>query len=481
MRLYFLLFATFFLHSAVQAQSSSYKIEVEIANMPDTTLLLGNYYGESTYAKDTCAFRAGKGVFEGDKPLPKGVYFLILGKTKLFDLVVGTDQTFLLKTDNKDYLASMQVEGDEDNSLFFKNVNYTIQKNKEAAPHIAILQDSTASEVAVQEARAAMKQINQEVDSVQKAYIQSAPQTLTAQYIRASQALSIPESAKKADGSVDNAKAFAHYKVHFFDAMDLSNDAFLRFPRPIYTEKIAEYLDRMVVQQPDSIFKYASWIIEQAKPNTETYKYATWNILLKYQNPDIMGLDEVFVRLFDTYFASGEMDFWANAQLIKNLKEQADRYRKSLIGQKGANLIMQDQNFSPKSLYDIKKKYTVLYIFDPDCGHCKKETPKLVEFYNQNSKTLNVEVYAVSADTSMVKMKDYIRDMKMPWITVNGPRTYVGPYSDLYDAPVTPMIYVLDENKIIIGKKLPADKLADFLTRYEKMLALRKEEEKSAH
>lgn len=479
MRLF--LFATLFFHLAVQAQSGGYKIEVEIANLPDTTLLLGNYYGESTYAKDTCVFQKGKGVFEGGNTLPQGVYFLILGKTKLFDFVVGTDQDFLLKTDANNYLASMQVKDDEDNQLFFQNVNYTVQKNKEAAPHIAVLQDSTASEASIQEARAAMKQINQEVDSVQNAYIQSAPHTLTAKYIRASQALHIPENAKKEDGSIDNAKAFAHYKIHFFDAMDLSNDAFLRFPRPIYTEKIGEYLDRLVVQQPDSIFKYASWIIEQAKPNAETYKYATWNILLKYQNPDIMGLDEVFVRLFDTYFATGEMDFWANAQLVKNLKEQADRYRKSLIGQKGANLIMQDQNFSPKSLYDIKKKYTILYIFDPDCGHCKKETPKLVEFYQQHAKSLDVEVYAVSADTSMVKMKDYIRDMKMPWITVNGPRTYVGPYADLYDAPVTPMVYVLDENKIIIGKKLAAAQLADFITRYEKMLVLRKEEENTAH
>ncbi len=37
----------------------------------------------------------------------------------------------------------------------------------------------------------------------------------------------------------------------------------------------------------------------------------------------------------------------------------------------GANLIMQDAEFKPRSMYDIKNKYTVLFIFDPDCGHCK--------------------------------------------------------------------------------------------------------------
>ena len=85
--------------------------------------------------------------------------------------------------------------------------------------------------------------------------------------------------------------------------------------------------------------------------------------------------------------------------------------------------------------------------------------------------------FAVSADTSMVKMKKYIKDMHLePWVTVNGPRTYTEHYQKLYDAFTTPTIYVLDEKKKIIAKKVPAEKLEDFLTRYEKMEALRKEE-----
>ena len=77
-------------------------------------------------------------------------------------------------------------------------------------------------------------------------------------------------------------------------------------------------------------------------------------------------------------------------------------------------------------------------------------------------------MFAVSADTSMVKMKNYIKEMNMKWITVNGPRTYVGPYQDLYDANTTPTLYVLDNQKKIIGKKIPADKLDEFLSQHEK-------------
>jgi hypothetical protein len=69
----------------------------------------------------------------------------------------------------------------------------------------------------------------------------------------------------------------------------------------------------------------------------------------------------------------------------------------------------------------------------------------------------------------MVKMKGYIQEMGMKWVTVNGPRSYVGPYQDFYDAPTTPTLYVMDRDKKIIAKKIPVEKLEDFLTHYEKV------------
>jgi peroxiredoxin len=161
------------------------------------------------------------------------------------------------------------------------------------------------------------------------------------------------------------------------------------------------------------------------------------------------------------------MDFWINEKTKKNLKDHADQLRLSLIGQTAPNLIMQDQNLQPKNMYDLKNRYTILFIFDPDCGHCREETPKLVNFYNANKKQFDIEVYAVSADTSIQKMKNYIKEMKMPWITVNGPRSYVGSYQKLYDANQTPSLYIIDSKKKIIAKKPPIEKLEEFLTHYE--------------
>jgi thiol-disulfide isomerase/thioredoxin len=174
------------------------------------------------------------------------------------------------------------------------------------------------------------------------------------------------------------------------------------------------------------------------------------------------------VNIYDKYFATGEMDFWINDKTKKSIQEYADRLRKSLIGKTGPNLIMQDDKLQKRALYDLKNKYTILYIYDPDCGHCKEETPKLVSFYTKNKAKYDIEVYAVSADTSMSKMRDYIKTNNMKWVSVNGPRTYTGPYQDYYDAITTPALFILDQRKKIIAKKIPAEKLEEFFAQYEK-------------
>jgi thiol-disulfide isomerase/thioredoxin len=200
-----------------------------------------------------------------------------------------------------------------------------------------------------------------------------------------------------------------------------------------------------------------------------------YNCMVQYQAPEIMGLDEVFVNLNDKYFTSGEMDYWAGASVKKSLKDHADKIRTSMIGHVGANLTMQDQNLQPRSLYDLKNKYSIIFFFDPDCGHCREETPKLLEFYTKGKAKYNFEVYAVASDTSMQKMKKFITEFKTPWVTVNGPRTYSKEhYSKLYHAETFPTIYILDDKKKIIAKKLPVKQLDDFFSKHEKFEKLKK-------
>ena len=448
---------------------TGYDLKFTITGLQDTTVLLGHYYGESTYAKDTAFSKGGVFSFQGKSALPHGVYFLILGKTRLFDFVIGSGQNFKMETKKGDYVKTMKVTGDIDNKLFFDNMRFNADRNGEVEPIVKVLQDSSTSQDKRKEAREAFDKINKKVLAYQDDIIQKHPNTMTARLMKTAKRLEVPDAPKKPDGSIDSTHQLRYYRQHYFDYFDLSDDALMRLPKPIYTEKINEYLDKLYPPQSDSLIKAIDKLVAKARKNPETYKYAVYNCLVKYQAPEIMGLDAIFVHIYDKYFATGEMDFWANARMKQNIKEHADRLRTSLIGMQGKNLIMQDANLQPRSMYDIKNKYTILFIFDPDCSHCKEETPKLLKFYNEYRTKFDIEVFAVSSDTSMAKMNSFIKNFKMPWITVNGPRTYVGSYHDLYDAMQTPTLYILDEKKKIIAKKPPIESLPDFFANYERI------------
>ena len=454
------------------SQTNGYDIQFSIHGWRDTTAFLGYYNGESTFVKDTAQVNhKGEFRFSGNGSLTQGIYFLATGTprpTRIFEMVIGQTQKFSLTTDTIDYIKHLRVSGDLDNKLFFENMLFNADRHKDAEPFIKIVQDSTLTEEKKVAARKKLSEINEKVLAYQDKILGQHPETLTARILKASRPVRVPDPPKRSDGAIDSTFQLRWYREHFFDNFDLADEAFLRMPRAVYKEKINEYLDRLWAPQADTLIKAVDNILSKAKPTEETYKYAALQLVLKFQSPEIMGLDEVFVHINDKYFVTGEMDFWANAQMKKNVSQHADRLRRSLVGRTGANLIMLDNNLKPKALYDIKNKYTILYIFDPDCGHCRQETPKLVDFYNR--KKFDVQVYAVCADSSMVKMKDYIKEMGMKWITVNGPRTYVGSYQDLYDAPTTPTLYVMDRDKKIIAKKIPVEKLEEFLRYYEGMV-----------
>lgn len=453
---------------------SGYELSFHIKDLKDTTVYLGFYYGESTFRSDTArSDKDGKFKFSNAKRLQRGVYFLALGKgnqlTKLFDpgILIGEDQHFSMTTNGPDYVRNLRIIGDEDNRLFFENMVFNAESHKEADPFLKVLSDSTLDENQKNKARLAYMEIEKRVRTRQEEIISKHPATLTAKIILMNRKVEVPVAPKRANGTIDSLFQYRYYRQHYFDNFDLTDDAMLRLPSPVYSQKLNEYLDKMFIQSPDTLMAAIQNLALRVKSNKEAYKYLIYSCVYKYQRPAIMGLDEVFVRLYDSYFATGEMDYWVNAAMMKNMKDYANKLRNSLIGKTAANLIMQDQFLHRRELYDLRNTYTLVYFFDPDCGHCKEESPKLVRFYNEKKNHYNLEVFAVSLDTSMQKMRNYIRDMRFTWVTVNGPRSYSGSLFDHYYAETTPMLYVIDNKRKIIAKGLSTDRLDEFLSNYE--------------
>src|SRR6478736_9358965 len=140
----FLTFIFLVISGTLLIAQPGYKIEFKIKGWKDTTAYLGFYNWDQTFVKDTAKVNGqGDFFFDNPKSLTQGVYFLMLNKSIIFDFVVGTDQHFKLETSSEDFISTMKVSGDVDNELYFGDMVFNKERNKEVEPYIKVLRDST--------------------------------------------------------------------------------------------------------------------------------------------------------------------------------------------------------------------------------------------------------------------------------------------------------------------------------------------------
>ena len=114
-------------------------------------------------------------------------------------------------------------------------------------------------------------------------------------------------------------------------------------------------------------------------------------------------------------------------------------------------------------LDNIESDYTILFIYDPDCGHCKKATPKLVDF--EKFMDYGISVYAVSTTVHDSAQSQMARVYKSKGLE----KFYnVAGYSIIvawnnYDLSATLAVFVLDAEKRIIGKRLGVEQIEQFI------------------
>jgi thiol-disulfide isomerase/thioredoxin len=206
-------------------------------------------------------------------------------------------------------------------------------------------------------------------------------------------------------------------------------------------------------------------------------------------------MDKVFVRMGQRYYCPKNIDgttniTWMEDDKLKDLCKKVETYKNLVQGVVPPNLILVDSTDTKwRDFYSLKSEYTVLYFWDPECGHCKKTTPKLGELYAKKLKERNVEVFAIgkAVGEDNVKWKKFIKDNNLTFINVGvTDKIYKEAqdstskqeklfkllksttiqslnYQDTYDIYSTPKIFVLDKDKKIIAKSISISQLEDMM------------------
>lgn len=459
---------------APQGGQSGYKIDVTIDGYEGAKVYLGYRRADKVYSKDTIAVTNGKYIFEGPEALPAGIYLVLMPPdNKFFEFVVTkSDQHFSITTKAPEFYQNLKFKGSKENQLLMEYQKFMADQVAESKR----LQEAINAEAEGPKKDILKKQledIGKTVRERQNKYRKENPTTYTAKLIGAFQEPEIPEPPKKADGSIDSSFQFRYYRAHFWDGFDFSDEIFVN--TPYLKEKTDRFLDKMTLQSPDSVGAAAEWLVEKSRANTDVFKYLLPYLLNKYYTPEIMGLDAVFIRLSDKYYKSGIAD-WVSAENLKKITDDAFMNKNVLIGNPAPDVKVQrydpvEDKFTNEliSPHDVKAEYTVIFLWKPNCGHCKHMTEELIPFYEE-WKNKGVEIFSISSanHTELEDAVKNIHEKKMPWIITADPYTRARALQMFYGTSL-PKLYLLDKNKKIIANRVGVKQLPEIIENHKRV------------
>jgi thiol-disulfide isomerase/thioredoxin len=458
-----------FVTGTLFSQATGYDIKIRIAGLKDTVCYLGNHYGEKQYVRDTMRVdHSGWVEFKGKEDLPGGIYLVVMPNKTYFEILVTADeQKFTIETDTNDFVTKFDVKGSQENKLFNEHQRFIVGKTKESQALRTRYEANKDNKDSSKILKDQISAIDKEVKDYRLKLMADHPNSFMTKIFMAMREPEVPEAPKDAKGNpIDSLFGYHYYKSHFWDYVDFSDDRLLR--TPILQNKIKTYTTQLTPQIPDSIIISVNLIIDKAEVNKEVFKYCVATLANYYETSNIMGFDKVFVNIAERYYLTDKA-YWADDSLKKKIEERVNKIKPNILGTPAYNLIMPDTAMVVHKLYDVKADYTVLVFWDPTCSHCKKELPLLAAYYDSvRTAGLKLEIFAIGIESDIDLWKNYIKEHNLKWINVSDlyNNTHFRNYYDIYS---TPVIYLLDDQKRIIAKRLDTEKLRDFIDNYRKM------------
>jgi len=447
---------------------TGYEFDITIHDLQDSTVFLAYHLGDKQYIKDTIKLdRTGHGVVHGQEVLPEGIYMIVLPGRKYFELLISKEQHFKVSCLFRDYFNTLKFSGSEENSSFIEYQKKWLTMQQQSGAISRRIQNNKQNNDSLKILGSIQKLQEDNMKSYLKSVIKANNGNLLATLVKSLLPVDVPQfSVPVGIANPDSVRWIWNYnfnKDHFFDNTDLSDERLIR--TPILYARLEAFFTNVLIQSPDSINKEIDKLLLKCSGNYKIFQFVSVFLFNHFRESEIMGQDAVLVKLADEIYLSGKAD-WVTKEFKDDLRKQVNLLRPNLIGKKAENLVMDSYKGIFVSLYDVEKEFTVLYFWEPDCGHCKESTPKLKAYY-EKPKDYSMEVFAVCTTKDKEKWTRYIEDNKLKWINGWDPERS-SHFDYYYNVQSTPTVYILDKNKKIIAKKLAVEDIGPFIDNYRK-------------
>lgn len=458
------LFIALIAFSATAVRAQGFQVTLKAPQVRSGIAYLTYYMGPNLNIADSAAANnTGITIFKGDKKLQPGIYVIVFpGKQSRIEFLIDKSQQITISApDTMDLINKTVITGSPENILYTQYQKFVAVKGR------LLMNEKNAYAMSRTRADSALHEKNynaltKELNDYRTGIIQKQPKSMMAALLNAMKDPKLPQGLPVTNR--DSVNQYYYYKNHYWDDITFMDDRIIR--TPFFITKLERYYKEVLPKDADTIIKDADYKLLLARSSPEMFKFLLNWFTDEYINPEYMGQDAVFVHLFDKYHSKGVSN-WLNEKQMEAITRRAYMVMSNLVGEKGANLELIDTDDKPAPLYNVQSEYIVLCFWDPNCGHCKEEIPRIDSIYRANWKQNGVKIYAVYTPDDKGRNKtewvNFIAKHNLgDWTNVYqtkemeeaDQKAQKAGFRQLYDVITTPTLYLLDSDKRIIGKKL---------------------------
>ena len=453
--------------------ASPVNISLTLKPYKQTWVYIGSYYGKGKALVDSVFLDdESKGIFKPAKKYTQGIYFVVSPKYAiLFEFLMDEKQHFSITADTTKREDPI-IKGSSENDLFKTYSDYSIKQGKLLSELSDKFKQSTTKADSSKFRTEIIKE-NKALQEYRDSLTKVHPNSLLSTLLNAMKQPDYP-AIPIVNGKADSLYPYHYVKDHFWDDVEFNDDRLLR--TPFFEPKLDNYFKTMVSADPDSIYKEIKYIMLYARTGKEIYPYLLTKFTNKYINPEIMGQDKVFVKMFEDFYAKGDTTY-LNAASRKTIVERAYSLMANQLGNPAPPLELTDTSGNAVSLYKLGGKFTFVVFWDPTCGHCKAELPRIDSMYKARWKSLGVNLFSVNVSSdknTTQELKKFVQEKNMDkgWVYTSQTKEArdeeqkagLPNYRQLYDVYKTPTMYLLDDAKRIIAKQLSLEQFNDIIS-----------------
>lgn len=452
--------------------AQNYKIDFSSPAIENQKYYIGQHFRDTFIIKDSANADKQKVTFAGKNKLETGVYTLLdKDKKKIFDFMVDDSRKFSISFDDKHTNAGMKVTGSKANTLMFQYMAKIDWANEQSKAINEKKKDPAQKAAAEKE----MDQLSKTMKDFENDYLEANKQYRFTQLVNMSARIDVPEQipAGSKDTNLQQWQAI-YYRTHFWDRVDFSDHSLIYTPQ-LFDKMNYYFFGILYYQDADTITRYAHLVLDRIVGDSTMLNYFLEFITPRYErSTKNIGWDQVFVNLVKDYYLAGHCP-WATKSNLTNKRQTIEYLSHSLIGAMGQELLMADTNQSSDpqdwiSSHAFPQKYVMLWFWDPDCNHCKKQTAELKILYDSLTAANNkiFEVYAIGYESDTRKWINYVEKHQLPFVNVGGNNVNID-YQEAYNVHGAPTMILLNaDRQIIMNKTLPTKSVLPFIEQYEK-------------